>query len=40
MICPNCGNKMSFFGITERGNRKYYCGECHKIEFKNGRRKK
>jgi len=39
MICSNCKNKMSFFGITERGNRKYYCNKCYKIEFKNRRGK-
>lgn len=39
MICPDCGNKMSFFGITERGDRKYYCEKCYKIGFENRRRK-
>jgi ribosomal protein S27AE len=39
MICPDCENEMSFFGITEDGDYKYYCERCHKIEFENRRKK-
>lgn len=33
MVCPNCKNKMTLFGITERGEYKYYCNKCTRIEI-------
>lgn len=40
MMCPICRNIMSLFGVTERGEHKYYCNKCYKIEFEDRRRKK
>ncbi len=34
MICPNCGTKMEMFGVTERGQYKYKCNKCYRIELR------
>ena len=34
MDTPNCCNKETdFIGVTDRGENKYYCNECYKIQY-------
>ena len=40
MICPKCKLPMAFFGVTEKGEDKYYCNECHRIEIDTERKRK
>ncbi len=36
MKCPNCGEEMQYFGVTERGEDKYCCDDCY-IHIEGGR---
>lgn len=27
--CPKCGAEMAVYGITDKGDLKYYCRACH-----------
>ena len=33
--CPDCGGKMTMFGINEKGQYKYSCEKCCNIEIVN-----
>lgn len=33
MICPKCKLPMAFFGVSDKGEDKYYCNECKHIAF-------
>jgi len=33
MICPKCKLPMYFFGVTEKGEDKYFCSECKNTEI-------
>lgn len=33
VICPDCGHQMVVFGVSEKGEYKYYCNECNRIEL-------